>query len=84
MEEGIQSIVTSGVATGQRQEEPLSSEMLERVNRRLSDLTIVDRVEEFEQAAADASARLERTARERVADSTPDDYDHESDGDDER
>ncbi|WP_248897045.1 DUF502 domain-containing protein [Haloplanus halobius] len=66
VEEGIQSIVTSGVATGQRSEEELTEGMLDRFERRLDAADIVD-IEELEAYAVDASSQLEETARETMA-----------------
>ncbi|WP_251343604.1 DUF502 domain-containing protein [Haloplanus halophilus] len=64
VEEGIQSIVTSGVATGRRSEEELTEGMLERFNRRLEAADTVVGIDELEAYAADASEQLEETARE--------------------
>jgi uncharacterized membrane protein len=64
VEEGIQSIVTSGVATGRRSESDLSEGMLERFNRRLETADTVVGIDELEAYAADASEQLEETARE--------------------
>ncbi|TQQ79766.1 DUF502 domain-containing protein [Halonotius terrestris] len=58
VEEGIQSIVTSGVATGQREEE-LTEGMLERVNRRFDRSDVIVGLDELEDYAADASDELE-------------------------
>jgi len=70
VEEGIQSIVTSGVATGNREPQELPDDMLDRVNRRISayDETIeqyVD-VDELERYATEAETRIEETARETI------------------
>lgn len=64
VEEGIQSIVTSGVATGNQTQNELSSDMLERIDRRLEAADVVERFEDLEQYAAEASSKLEETARE--------------------
>jgi uncharacterized membrane protein len=64
VEEGIQSIVTSGVATGQRSTDEFSEGMLERFNRRLDAADTVVGIDELEEYAADASEQLEETARE--------------------
>ncbi|WP_251330878.1 DUF502 domain-containing protein [Haloplanus pelagicus] len=66
VEEGIQSIVTSGVATGRRSEEEFTEGMLERFNRRLEAADTVVGIDELEAYAADASEQLEETARETV------------------
>ncbi|SDZ82127.1 Uncharacterized membrane protein [Haloplanus vescus] len=66
VEEGIQSIVTSGVATGQRSEEELTEGMVERFERRLETADVVG-IDELESYAADASTQLEETAKETVA-----------------
>ena len=67
VEEGIQSIVTSGVATGQRSgsEYEFSEGMFDRVNRRLEGADLVD-IEDLEAYAVDASEQIEETARETV------------------
>ncbi|MFB6301265.1 MAG: DUF502 domain-containing protein [Haloferacaceae archaeon] len=67
VEEGIQSIVTSGVATGERTRSELSEDMLDRFDRRLEATDLVASFEELERYAADASAKLEETARETMA-----------------
>lgn len=66
VEEGIQSIVTSGVATGQRSETELTEGMLERFDRRLDAADVVS-IEELEAYAADASSELEARAKETMA-----------------
>ena len=58
VEEGIQSIVTSGVATGQREDE-LTEGMVERVNRRFDRSDVIVGLDELEDYAADASDELE-------------------------
>ena len=67
VEEGIQSIVTSGVATGPREPQDLPNDMLDRVNRRVGayDETIEKYVDvgELERYATQAETRLEETAR---------------------
>ena len=68
VEEGIQSIVTSGVATGQREDE-LTEGMVERVNRRFERGDVIAGLENLEDYAADASDELEdrvQAARERA------------------
>jgi uncharacterized membrane protein len=67
VEEGIQSIVTSGVATGQRSgsEYEFSEGMFDRVNRRLEAADLVD-IGDLEAYAVDASEQIEETARETV------------------
>jgi len=68
VEEGIQSIVTSGVATGQREDE-LTEGMVERVNRRFDRGDVIAGLENLEDYAADASDELEdrvQAARERA------------------
>ncbi|WP_346430037.1 DUF502 domain-containing protein [Haloarcula regularis] len=64
VEEGIQSIVSSGVATGTERQRDLPEDMSVRIDRRLDAADIVAHVEDIEQYAADASAKLEETARE--------------------
>ncbi|MFC7027008.1 DUF502 domain-containing protein [Halomicroarcula sp. GCM10025710] len=64
VEEGVQSIVSSGVATGNREQRDLPEDMSVRINRRLDAANIVAHVEDIEQYAADASAKIEETARE--------------------
>lgn len=59
VEEGIQSIVTSGVATGQRNRDRLSDDMLDRLNRRLSSMAVAPGVNELERLASEASSKLE-------------------------
>jgi len=84
VEEGIQSIVTSGVATGQRSgsEYGFDEGMLDRVNRRLEAAELVD-IEDLEAYAIDASEQLEETARETVeaARERADGDDEDEDGD---
>lgn len=79
VEEGIQSIVSSGVATGQQTQDELPEDMLGRINRRLDSADIVAHVEDIEQYAADASSRIEETARERMASAQSTETDRESD-----
>jgi len=67
VEEGIQSIVTSGVATGRRSEEEFTEGMLDRFERRLDAADVMIGIEELEDYAVDASEQLEETARETVA-----------------
>ena len=66
VEEGIQSIVSSGVATGEQTPAELPEDMLARVERRLDEADFVGRMEDLEQYAADASTRIEEHARERM------------------
>lgn len=68
VEEGIQSIVTSGVATGIHPDEEVPQDMIDRMQRRLDDRGILARFEHLESYAADASAKLERTARSSMPD----------------
>jgi hypothetical protein len=85
VEEGIQAIVTSGVATGKRSDEEFSEGMLDRFERRLDAADTVVGIDELEAYAADASSQLEETARETVAaarDRTP--VDAEGSDEDER
>ena len=51
VEEGIQSIITSGVATGHHSGDALSEDMMDRINRRFNRKDIVPRVEPFEEYA---------------------------------
>jgi len=67
VEEGIQSIVTSGVATGRRSDEKFTEGMLDRFERRLDAADVMIGIEELEDYAVDASEQLEETARETVA-----------------
>lgn len=64
VEEGIQSIVTSGVATGRHREADLSEDMLDRLNRRLRSMGVVSRVEDIQEYAHVASEKLGATAPE--------------------
>jgi uncharacterized membrane protein len=76
VEEGIQSIVTSGVATGRRSDEEFSERMLDRFERRLDAADVMIGIEELEDYAADASEQLEETvaaARERARPTDRDD-----------
>jgi uncharacterized membrane protein len=61
VEEGIQSIVTSGVATGRRTEDELTEGMLERFERRLDAADALVGFEELEEYAADAASDIEET-----------------------
>jgi hypothetical protein len=63
VEEGIQSIVTSGVATGRRSEEELTEGMLDRFERRLDAADVMIGIEELEETARETVA----AARERAA-----------------
>lgn len=67
VEEGIQSIVTSGVATSPTAETELSADMLDRVDWRMGSLSLTDRVEEIEEMAIEASARLEERATDSIS-----------------
>jgi uncharacterized membrane protein len=58
VEEGIQSIVTSGVATGRRSDAELTGPMLDRLQRRLQTIDATTTIEELEQYAAEASSQL--------------------------
>jgi hypothetical protein len=73
VEEGIQSIVTSGVATGHRSDEDLTEGMLDRFERRLDAADVMVGIEELEETARETVA----AARERAA------VDDEADGTDE-
>lgn len=64
VEEGIQSIVTSGVATGQHRESDLSEDMVDRLNRRLRSMDVVSRVEDIQEYAYVASEKIGSTAPE--------------------
>jgi uncharacterized membrane protein len=61
VEEGIQAIVTSGVATGQRTDDDLTESMLARFERRLDAVDTVVGIDDLEAYAADASSQLEET-----------------------
>jgi uncharacterized membrane protein len=63
VEEGIQSIVTSGVATGRRSDEELTEGMLDRFERRLDAADVMVGIEELEETARETVA----AARERTA-----------------
>jgi uncharacterized membrane protein len=63
VEEGIQSIVTSGVATGRRSDEELTEGMLDRFERRLNAADVMVGIEELEETARETVA----AARERTA-----------------
>lgn len=63
VEEGIQSIVTSGVATGRRFEEEFSEGMLDRFERRLDAADVMVGIEELEETARETVA----AARERAS-----------------
>jgi uncharacterized membrane protein len=78
VEEGIQSIVTSGVATGRRSDDGLSEGMLDRFERRLDAADVMIGIDELEDYAVDASEQLEETvaaARERARSTDRDDAD---------
>jgi uncharacterized membrane protein len=62
VEEGIQSIVTSGVATGRRSEEEFTEGMLDRFERRLDAADVMVGIEELEETARETVA----AARERA------------------
>ncbi|MFB6133269.1 MAG: DUF502 domain-containing protein [Halanaeroarchaeum sp.] len=51
VEEGIQSIVTSGVVTGHPGEDGLSDDMVARIDRRIDPMDVVSRVESVEEYA---------------------------------
>jgi uncharacterized membrane protein len=76
VEEGIQSIVTSGVATGQRSEEQLTEGMLDRFERRLDAADVMVGIEELEETARETVA----AARERAAMDDVEDGDGETEG----
>ena len=71
VEEGIQSIVTSGVATGRRSEEKFTEGMIDRFERRLDAADVVVGIEELEETARETVA----AARERAATDDADDAD---------
>jgi uncharacterized membrane protein len=75
VEEGIQSIVTSGVATGRRSEEEFTEGMLDRFERRLDAADVMVGIEELEETARETVA----AARERAV---IDDGDEDRDQDD--
>ncbi|MFB6101468.1 MAG: DUF502 domain-containing protein [Haloplanus sp.] len=84
VEEGIQSIVTSGVATGRRSDEAFSEGMLDRFERRLDAADVVTSLEELEDFAVDASSHLEETvaaARSRASTDTETDSEDGRSGD---
>jgi uncharacterized membrane protein len=62
VEEGIQSIVTSGVATGRRSEEEFTEGMLDRFERRLDAADVMFGIDELEETARETVA----AARERA------------------
>ncbi|MFT4963018.1 MAG: putative membrane protein [Halobacteriales archaeon] len=64
VEEGIQSIVTSGVATGHHSGDALSDDMMDRINRRFNRMDIVPRVESVEEYAQVAYEKLGPTHSE--------------------
>lgn len=66
VEEGIQSIVTSGVATGHQTREELPEDIIDRLNRRLEAADIVTHIGDLGQYAADVSSRLEGPAQQTV------------------
>jgi uncharacterized membrane protein len=76
VEEGIQSIVTSGVATGRRSEEELTDGMLDRFERRLDAADVMVGIEELEETARETVA----AARERAAVDDAEDEDGETEG----
>ncbi|MFB6255221.1 MAG: DUF502 domain-containing protein [Haloplanus sp.] len=71
VEEGIQSIVTSGVATGRRSEAEFTDGMLDRFERRLDAADVVVGIEELEETARETIA----AARERASGDAEDDDD---------
>jgi uncharacterized membrane protein len=58
VEEGIQSIVTSGVATGSRSQKDLSDTMLNRLQDRLDATNSVVSMQDLERYASEASTQL--------------------------
>jgi uncharacterized membrane protein len=76
VEEGIQSIVTSGVATGRRSDEELTEGMLDRFERRLDAADVMVGIEELEETARETVA----AARERAAIEDGEDGDGEPEG----
>ena len=80
VEEGIQSIVTSGVATGRRSDEEFTEGMLDRFERRLDAADVMVGIEELEETARETVA----AARERAPMDVDDGVDDETDRDDRR
>jgi len=73
VEEGIQSIVTSGVATGQRSEEEFTEGMLDRFERRLDAADVMVGIEELEETARETVAAARERATVDVEDDADDD-----------
>ncbi|AZH25463.1 DUF502 domain-containing protein [Haloplanus aerogenes] len=63
VEEGIQSIVTSGVATGQRSDEEFTEGMLDRFERRLDAADVMVGIEELEETARETVAAARSKAQ---------------------
>ena len=63
VEEGIQSIVTSGVATGQRSEDEFTEGMLDRFERRLDAADVMVGIEELEETARETVAAARSKAQ---------------------
>ena len=73
VEEGIQSIVTSGVATGRRSQEEFTEGMLDRFERRLDAADVMIGIEELEETARETvAAARERATIDDVADGAGD------------
>jgi uncharacterized membrane protein len=83
VEEGIQAIVTSGVATGRRSDEALSEGMLDRFERRLDAADVMVGIEELEETAREtvAAARSRAHLDDEAGDGTDRDRDRDRDAD---
>jgi uncharacterized membrane protein len=83
VEEGIQAIVTSGVATGRRSDEALSEGMLDRFERRLDAADVMVGIEELEETAREtvAAARSKTHLDDEAGDGTDRDRDRDRDAD---
>jgi uncharacterized membrane protein len=83
VEEGIQAIVTSGVATGRRSDEALSDGMLDRFERRLDAADVMVGIEELEETAREtvAAARSKTHLDDEASDGTNRDRDRDRDAD---
>ena len=64
VEEGLQSIVTSGVVTATHPDAQLSTDMRSRIEHRLNATGIIARIEDLEKYAVGASSKLSESARE--------------------
>jgi len=75
VEEGIQSIVTSGVATGRRSDEELTEGMLDRFERRLDAADVMVGIEELEETARETvAAARSRAQMDEANDGDADDH----------